>query len=84
MSSSGGFVLDTPQQIEAFALLQVYYKLKLEAEHPGGPRFGYSPMKQAIAILERSGRPTPHRRKKTVLADYEAALIEAGILRPKA
>jgi hypothetical protein len=77
-------VLDTSEQMAAYVMLQVYYKLKLEAENPDGPRWREAPMKQAKIIMERAGHPTTSRTKKKVLAEYEALLIEARILKPKA
>ena len=76
-----GFVLVTPDQINAFALLQIHRKLKMEVDRPNGPRWMYSPMKQALAVMERAGSPCPHRRKKTVLEAYEKFLKEAGVIR---
>jgi hypothetical protein len=50
-------ILDTPQQIRAFALIQVYMKLKMEVERPDGPTWRISPAKQARQILFAAGRP---------------------------
>jgi hypothetical protein len=77
--SGEGFILDTPDQIQAFVLLQIFHKLKLEVEHPNGPTWRDSPMKQAQQVLDAAGRPFPGRTKKKVLSAYEAYLTEAGI-----
>jgi hypothetical protein len=75
----GGFVLDTRDQINAFALMQVHRKLKMEVDRPNGPRWHGSPMKQAIAIMASCGVECRHRTKKNVLAQYETFLKEAGL-----
>jgi len=77
--SGEGFILDTPDQIQAFALLQLYYKLKLVAEHPNGPRWSQSPLPTAHRILAENDIHVP-RRYKTVFPAYEKLLKDAGIL----
>jgi len=72
-------VLDKPEQIQAFGLLQIYHKLKLEVKHPGGPKWRVSPMKQAKIVLKQAGRPSG-ARKAQVLKQYEALLKEFGVL----
>lgn len=72
-------VLDTPEAIRAFALLQIKHKLRMEVEHPQGPKWRVSPAMQAREILQKNGRPDPGRSKKKVLAAYEAYLTEIGI-----
>ena len=72
-------VLDTPDRIRAFGLLQIYHKLKMEVAHPGGPKWRVSPMKQAKAVLEAAGRPSASRKAK-VLEQYKELLEELGVL----
>jgi len=79
----GGFILDTPDQIQAFALLQIYYKLKLEVEHPNGPKWRQSPLALAWEILANNEIHV-RRQRKPVFAAYEQLLKDAGILRDKA
>jgi hypothetical protein len=74
-------ILDNPHAIQAFALLQIYHKLKLEVEKPDGPTWRVSPAKQARQLLVGVGRPNPGRTKKAVFAAYEALLVEEGLLR---
>jgi hypothetical protein len=64
------FVIDTPSGIEIFVLLQIKYKLKLEVEHPNGPKWRVSPAKQARTLMERDGWPCPHRAKARVFECY--------------
>jgi len=79
---SGGFILDTPEQIRAFGLLQIYYKLKLEVEHPNGPKWAGSPKKQALLILAESGIvPENTHLKRTVFVAYKSYLVSLGILK---
>lgn len=74
-------ILDTPAQIHAFALLQVYFKLKLEVGHPNGPKWKNSPRMQAIAILEHAGITFIGRKtKRQVLAVYKEYLEAIGVL----
>jgi hypothetical protein len=74
------FILDQPDQIRAFALLQVYHKLKMEVDHPNGPKWQGSPAKQARQILLNAGIVLgQHSRKKTVLAEYTAYLEAIGL-----
>lgn len=77
---SEGFVIDTPEGIRAFALLQVRAKLKMEVDRPDGPKWRGSPAAAARAILAEVGRPDPGRTKKKVLAAFEAYLREEGLL----
>jgi hypothetical protein len=77
--SNEGFILDTPEQINAFGLLQVWYKLKMEVNMPGGPTWRMSPAKQARAILVENGQKDPGRTKSKVFAAYTAWLIEIGV-----
>lgn len=74
-----GFTLDQPHQIQAFALLQIWHKLKLEVEHPNGPTWHVSPAHQARNLLVSNGLPDPGRTKKKVFAAYTDWLIELGI-----
>lgn len=77
---SDGFVIDTPDGIRAFALLQVFYKLKLEVDvGSSGPRWRDPPAKQARAILVKAGQPDPGSRKVKVLEAYGAYLEEIGV-----
>jgi hypothetical protein len=69
------------EQIIAFVLLQIYHKLKLEVEHPNGPKWRDSPMKEAKTIMERAGHPTTSRTKRKVLEEYSKFLTEIDILR---
>lgn len=80
---SDGFILDTPDQIQAFALLQIYFKLKMEVGLPNGPTWRGSPSKQAKAILEANGIPCNKRRKADVLAAYKTFLEDNGILKER-
>jgi len=73
-------IIDKPDGIRAFAWLQVYYKLKLEVEHPEGPHWRDSPMKQAKAIMAGAGIEVASQRKKFVLEQYEIFLERLGIL----
>jgi hypothetical protein len=82
MPSNEIIVLDTPDQIQAFALLQLYYKLKMVAEHPNGPRWSQSPLPTAWRILADNGIHVT-RRYKTVFPAYEKLLKDAGILSDK-
>lgn len=72
-------VLDTPDQIHAFGLLQIWYKLKMEINMPGGPTWRVSPAKQARGILVDNGQSDPGRTKKKVFEAYTAWLIEIGV-----
>jgi hypothetical protein len=74
-----GFILDKPDQIRAFAMLQIYFKLALEIEHPNGPKWRVSPAKIARQFLAEAGRPDPGRSKKSTFKAYEAYLKELGI-----
>lgn len=73
-------ILDTPDQIVMFAWLQIYHKLKLEVDRPGGPKWRDSPMLQAKAIMLRNGQRCNAARKAKVLAAYETFLKERGVL----
>ena len=79
-STSEAIMLSKPQQIDAFVLMQVYFKLKLEVSLPNGPKWRVSPMNQARSILLSNDQPNPGRTKKKVLAAYRAWLIERGVL----
>ena len=79
--SDQGFILDTPDQIRAFGYLQVYYKLKMEVEHPNGPKWRGSPMMQAISILEAADIKVQKRTKKAVFVEYRAYLTVIGVLK---
>ena len=81
MSGDGGFILDTPDQIQAFAWLQTYHKLKLEVDHPDGPSWRYSPMKHAKQIMASNGVNCGARTKKGVLSDFEWFLRKKGVLK---
>jgi len=81
MENGEGFILDTPDQIAAFGMLQVYYKLKLEVEHPNGPKWRESPLRQAIQILMRANIPVDKRTRKWVFPTYRAYLVSIGVLR---
>lgn len=72
-------ILDTPDQIQRFALLQVYHKLKMEVERPNGPKWRVSPASQARHLLTQNGRPDPGRTKKKIFAAYTAWLSEIGV-----
>ena len=76
----GGFVLDRPDQIQAYVLLQVYFKLKMEAEHPGGPTWRGSAMNEAKSILNTNGVECKKRTKKGVLVIYKKFLVDNSIL----
>ena len=73
-------ILDNPSAIGAFALLQIYYRLKLEVNNPNGPTWRFSPAKQARALLVAAGKPNPGRTKKAVFEAYKSFLIEKGLL----
>jgi len=78
--SGEGFILDTPEQIRAFALLQIYYKLKMEVEHPDGPKWKDSPLKQACQILMQANYAIDRRTRKHVFPIYEEYLKKIGVL----
>jgi hypothetical protein len=80
MSSGGGFIIDTPEGIEAFGLLQVYYKMKVMAATPKGPRWRESPFKQARAIMLQYGQPDPGANRRKTFDAYGLWLIEIGVL----
>lgn len=71
--SSGGFMIDTPEGIEAFRLLQMRGRLQLEVK---GLRFRIN---TAQAIRREFGLKT--RSKKKLLEEYEAILREKGVLK---
>lgn len=75
-------MIDTPDGIRAFALLQVYHKLKMEVDHPNGPTWRFSPRKQALSIMAANGLPSKLQNvgKKKTLQMYEAFLIEIGVI----
>jgi len=73
-------ILDGPDQIRAFALLQLYYKLKLVHDNPNGPRWSQSPLPTAWRILRDNGIEVT-RRYKTVFPAYEKFLKDNGILK---
>jgi len=79
--SDEGFILDSPDQIRAFGMLQVYYKLKMEVEHPNGPHWRESPLRQAIQILKRAEIDVDKRTRKAVFPVYKAYLVSIGVLR---
>jgi hypothetical protein len=74
-------ILDTPDQIRAFGLLQVYYKLKMEVDHPKGPKWRHSPLQQAISILESVNIKVEKRTRKFVFPIYKSYLVSIGVLR---
>ena len=77
-------VLDTPEQIQAFGLLQIHGRLKLEVRTAGsGMRWRVSPMKQAQAVLRMAGIE-PKGRKVAVLSQYEDYLKSVGVLKDEA
>ena len=73
-------ILDQPDQILAFGLLQIYFKLKLEVELPDGPRWRVSPLGQAWQILADNDIHV-RRRRVPVFEAYGAFLREKGILK---
>jgi len=79
--SDEGFILDTPDQIRAFGLLQIYYKLKMEVENPKGPKWRDSPLKQACAVLQRNNYAIDVRTRRAVFPIYKAYLVSIGVLR---
>lgn len=80
MAEDKTIILDKPEQITAFAYLQVYHKLQLEVNHPNGPKWRFSPMNQAKNILEQNGKPTTKRTKKAVLAELETLLKDLKVI----
>lgn len=74
-------VILTGNQVMAFSMLQLYYKLKLEVDHPNGPKWRVSPAKQCRQILINEGRPNPGRSKRQVFEAFGAWLDEQGLLR---
>jgi len=81
MSKDGMIILDTPEAIQAFFMLQVYNKLKLEVKNAGsGMRWRVPPMAQAQAYLRKAGIK-PKGRKATVLVQFEQYLKDTGVLR---
>jgi len=78
--SGEGFILDTPDQIRAFALLQVYYKLKMEVENPKGPKWRGNPKNQAVSIMEQAGIEVENpRMRRSVFVQYAAYLASIGV-----
>jgi uncharacterized linocin/CFP29 family protein len=73
-------ILTEPHEIRAFALLQIYYKLKMEVEHPGGPKWRMSPLKQAIQVLAQANIVVTKRTRKSVFPVYKAYLVSIGVL----
>jgi hypothetical protein len=82
--TDGIIVLDQPDQIRAFYLLQIYYKLKMEVEHPNGPRWRESPLRQACQELMRANIAIDQRTRKWVFPIYKAYLVSIGVLRNEA
>jgi len=80
MTINKEIILDTPDQIRAYGMLQLYYKLKLEVENPNGPKWRDSPMKQVMTILRRE-RIGCVWRKAVALEAYREYLIAIGVLR---
>ena len=74
-------VLDTESSINAFAMLQVYHKLKLEVTTPGDMKWRFSPAKQAKQIMAANGVLCTKRKKVDVLAVYKQFLLDNGILK---
>lgn len=68
-------VLDTPEGVAMFMLLALYHKLKLEVDHPNGPKWRMPPAAQARQAMGLAGWPCPSTRKAKVLEAYQAYLI---------
>jgi hypothetical protein len=69
--------LDKPEQIQAFAELQLYYALKLETTT------GLRHSRGSVMNLVRERYGIPYRTKKKVLAELRTQLLERGILSGK-
>jgi hypothetical protein len=78
--SGEGFILDQPHEIRAFVYLQVYFKMKMIVEHPDGPRWRLSPLKQAVVILKKHNVEIGKKTYNNVFPIYKTFLIENGIL----
>lgn len=78
--TDGAIILDTPDKIRAFGLLQVYHMLKMEVDNPKGPTWRAKPHKTARHLLTDNGRPDPGRLKKNIFKAYEAWLREQAII----
>ena len=72
-------ILEKPEHIQAFAFLQLYYKLKLVYEKPNGPRWRVSPLPIAHRILAENDIHVP-KTYKAVFPAYHNLLIDGGIL----
>jgi hypothetical protein len=72
-----GFVIDTPEGIEAFRLLALRGALRIEVR-TGMIR---SNRGRATSVIVREVLGSKTRDKAKLLAEFEAALREAGILR---
>jgi len=75
-------ILDTPNQIQAYAYLQLYYKLKMEVDRPNGPRWRDPPLQRVREILYNCDIECPNR-KAVALEKYKKLLIDSGILKER-
>lgn len=70
-----GFVVDTPEGLEMFHLLQIKYALRIEVrtglKHSRG-----SVMNLANEVLKRNGRTKLYRTKAKVLEEIDALIAE--------
>lgn len=69
-----GFIIDTPEGIEAFAALQAFYALKLEVET------GLRHSRGSVMKLIKQRYGIEGNTKKVVLENYKHFLQDAGIL----
>lgn len=68
-------IIDTPEGIEAFHKMQLYYALRIEVKT--GLKYSRGSVMKAIIAENPS---ITKRTKKGVLADYERILREQGVL----
>ena len=81
MSGDEAIIIDTPGGIQAFFLLQIFHKLKMEVKMPDGPTWRYSPRKQANQLMLQRGYILKEiRTKKDTLVAYEQMLKDLGVL----
>jgi hypothetical protein len=76
------FIIDTPDGIKAFAMLQLYHKMKLVIANPRGPQWRQNPFTMARAELIEAGKMATDKnpRRKTIFDAYEKHLRDLGVL----
>lgn len=70
-----GFILDKPEDIQMFGLLQVYHGLKLEVQT--GMGWAGNRMTRAARQLVAATGVTPKRLKKDLLVQMETVVADA-------